>query len=654
MATRPGINPTFDMTVFPPRDQRSIRRFAQHFYITRAADAVQVGNSDYRSFLMRPADELSVVLNVEREILVLFADYQTFEARTLRAFDLIFEQFDDVRVDRSFRILISGDPDIEDIIRHYLSQDPEYPILIPFRYDDFGQVSNDFIFSAVRRSYLIRDLFGYQSPLRQEYFYFGRTQLVEGVIDLHRSGQNSSLFGLRKSGKTSTIFAIQRKARTAGCRTLVIDCQDPAVHARRFGPLLDYILSLARSELNLRKIDTKLGDTADVISEKFRELITRTLNEAGTDLLLIFDEIENISPMTAASAHWRDSNDALLFWQILRSCFQNPSKYKMTFCFVGTNPHLFELPKLGGVDNPVYLFTPKTYIPMLTLPETRDMIARLGYFMGLDFDEKIAAYIHQLFGGHPFFIRQFCSQIHKKVPLNRPRGVSLRLCQETERDSVSDLRGYFDEILTNLRSFYPDEYNMLEYLADGEKETFNEIASEYPAFVEHLLGYGLIVKRGDDHEFAFDAVSRAIMANAARSATSDIESKRTEISRRRNRVEEEIRSALFRWARALAQGDWERIRDRCLTEVRRRVIGGITVNEAFSRRKSPLYLIELLKFVQTADMAVAGYTISDISTAINTVNTFRVDAHAGEITDESFTDVSSALEILEAVFVPPD
>ncbi len=60
-----------------------------------------MGNSNYRAFLMRPAEEMSVALNVEREIVVLFADYETFEARTLRAFDLIYQQFDDVRVDGS-------------------------------------------------------------------------------------------------------------------------------------------------------------------------------------------------------------------------------------------------------------------------------------------------------------------------------------------------------------------------------------------------------------------------------------------------------------------------------------------------------------------------------------------------------------------------
>ena len=112
MATRPGFNQNFDMALFTVREQRIIRRLARHFYITRAADITQVGNSNYRSLLMRPAEDVSVVLNVEREVAVLFADYDTFEARTLRAFDLTYDQFDDVRVDRSLRFLISGDPGI--------------------------------------------------------------------------------------------------------------------------------------------------------------------------------------------------------------------------------------------------------------------------------------------------------------------------------------------------------------------------------------------------------------------------------------------------------------------------------------------------------------------------------------------------------------
>jgi hypothetical protein len=43
-----------------------IMRLSQHFYITRAADSTQVGNSQYRAFLMRPAEGVSGLLPVPK------------------------------------------------------------------------------------------------------------------------------------------------------------------------------------------------------------------------------------------------------------------------------------------------------------------------------------------------------------------------------------------------------------------------------------------------------------------------------------------------------------------------------------------------------------------------------------------------------------
>ena len=296
----------------------------------------------------------------------------------------------------------------------------------------------------------------------------------------------------------------------------------------------------------LKKIDTAVGSSPDEASENFRRLMSQTLNDAQTDVLLIFDEIENISPKTAASSHWREHNDALLLWQTLRSFFQNTRKFKLTFCFVGTNPHLFELPKIGDVDNPVYLFAPKTFIPMLTFAETKEMITRLGYFMGLDFDSTVIAHIHSRFGGHPFFIRQLCSQIHKKAPLHRPHRVSLAACKLSEQDSGAAIVGYLKEIMHSLQTFYPEEYSMLEYLSASDTVTFLELAKYSADYIEHLIGYGIIVRREDDFEFAFDVVASAVMANFSGTSDVSLESKRREISRRRNVIEEEIRSFLYR------------------------------------------------------------------------------------------------------------
>ena len=60
--------------------------------------------------------------------------------------------------------------------------------------------------------------------------------------------------------------------------------------------------------------------------------------------------------------------------------------------------------------------------------------------------------------------------------------------------------------------FYPDELNMIEYLARGDTVSFSELADYAPAYVEHLLGYGIVVRRGKDFEFAFDAVREAVTA----------------------------------------------------------------------------------------------------------------------------------------------
>ncbi len=382
--------------------------------------------------------------------------------------------------------------------------------------------------------------------------------------------------------------------------------------------------------------------------------MNQSLNAAGTNILLIFDEIENISPKTAASPHWRNQEDALFFWQTARSFFQHAQKHKLTFCFVGTNPHLFELPKIHEVANPVYLFAPKTFIPMLTLAETSEMITRLGFFMGLDFSANVVSHIHQRFGGHPFFIRQLCSQVHKRIPTTRPRSVSINLCNEAEKDAVADLRGYMGEILNNLKSFYPAEHEMLEYLARGNNVTFREMAEYAPEYVEHLLGYGLVVRRDEDYEFGFDAVTEAVKRNLSEDNKLSREDKWKQVGNRRNALEQEIRSALYRWAATLSSEEWQNCLNACLTRTRLDQLRSINRREAFSRNKSPLYLNELLKFVQNCgEFMSAASTSGDILAALDTINKLRIDAHAKDISELDYDALNNAFCLLEDIFLPP-
>ena len=80
-----------------------------------------------------------------------------------------------------------------------------------------------------------------------------------------------------------------------------------------------------------------------------------------------------------------------------------------------------------------------------------------------------------------------------------------------EERSSSDIQSYIQQVINSL-AVYPDELNMIEYLARGDTVSFSELADYAPAYVEHLLGYGIVVRRGKDFEFAFDAVREAVTA----------------------------------------------------------------------------------------------------------------------------------------------
>ena len=208
---------------------------------------------------MRPAEDMSVVLNVERELVVLFADYETFEARTLRAFDLIYRQFDDVRVDKSLRFLVSDDINIEKSIHLYLQQNPEYPIVVALHYDKFLEpIADSFLTRFVRITRYVTC-----SAISRHFGTNTTFSVAENLLKTFwtytSQAKTADFLGCERAEKTSTIYAIQRRAKTAGCRTVVIDCQDPAVHARRFYSLLDFIVSHTRQELGLKKLSNGLG-----------------------------------------------------------------------------------------------------------------------------------------------------------------------------------------------------------------------------------------------------------------------------------------------------------------------------------------------------------------------------------------------------------
>ncbi|MGI8705408.1 MAG: hypothetical protein ACR2JJ_06390 [Sphingomicrobium sp.] len=160
MPTFPGFHPNFEQDKYPGDVRNALRRIADNFYVTRSFNPEFVGNSQYFAALVRPTDETSVFLNTERELLVVFTRYDTFEIRTLEAFGLFYEAVGSARVDQSIRFLVSADNNIEKTVKHYLDQHPEYPIIVPMTFKALERQMNPLI-KSVQRNYLVRDLFGF-------------------------------------------------------------------------------------------------------------------------------------------------------------------------------------------------------------------------------------------------------------------------------------------------------------------------------------------------------------------------------------------------------------------------------------------------------------------------------------------------------------
>ncbi len=70
-----------------------------------------------------------------------------------------------------------------------LKTDPEQPIVIPFTYSElFCNFDSFFLRNRFRDHFYTRDLFSFLSPLKKDLYFFGRSELIQELVNRHRSG----------------------------------------------------------------------------------------------------------------------------------------------------------------------------------------------------------------------------------------------------------------------------------------------------------------------------------------------------------------------------------------------------------------------------------------------------------------------------------
>ncbi|HEX6899836.1 MAG TPA: hypothetical protein VF789_08985 [Thermoanaerobaculia bacterium] len=645
--SNPGMHKDFKIATFSFEEQSILKFMSREWYLTNSGSPIHLGNSEFRFFLMKPTEIFSEMFNIEREIIAVFSPYENFEPRSLDAFDAVQSRLSNLRVESVCRVLISKDDGVESKIDSILKVDPEQPIVIPFTYQELTSPYDAFFLrNRFRKHFYSRDLFSFLSPLRKDLYFFGRSALIQELINRHRSGEHTSLFGLRKSGKTSIIYAVERSMLASSEQFVSIDCESPSIHKLRWNELLQRIvLQVHRAKGSNCKLQAVSSYTEERAADLFsEEMLKIHHSRKASPVLVIFDEIERISPGTGSSSHWREGADFVYFWQTVRGFYQRHPNV-ITYMLVGTNPSCIEKSIIAGHENPLFGSIPSQYVPSFTLEQVQQMVNKLGRYMGLDFDGLVISKLAEDFGGHPFLIRQICSNINKECKGDRPALVDKSLYDKIKKEFMRNTAEYMEMIVQVLRDWYPDEYEMLTFLAQEDCETFNHFANEHATYTKHLIGYGLIKPGAGGYFFNIDAVKGHLIAkHRFERLNLSMEEKVAEVSTRRNRVEKDLR-VVVRNALKIALGKTKATEKvlMAVPESRRTKLSNYDVDALLDRDASPLFFLELVNVIRR-EWDVFGKMV-DIDKAkfifiLEEINSLgRPDAHAKNISADDFSQV---------------
>lgn len=642
-----GIKQNLNLHMFSENERLIVNKLAESWQINFARKVV-FKNSEYPFLLVRGSDRISQEFHLSREVLILFIDAH-FMPRCLDFVDKTMEDFHN-RLDKLCVIIICNDPNFKHKINQILQQDKETRIIIPFTYNEIIQYDKDieeFQISQLKKYFYERDLFAYETPLKTDMYFYGRENIIQSLYGKYNSGQCATLFGLRRIGKTSSLYAIFRLMEMRDEPYVYIDSSEPSFHKRKWNESLFFIIQ----ELYKKVLNSKCGITSDEklyteknASQLFESDLRKIFNAKGKKrILIVLDEIENITFDISPTKHWREEEDFIYFWQVLRSVFQKEQDL-LSIMIAGVNPKAIETPLISGYDNPIYRYMNITYLPFFDASEVKDMITSIGSYMGMTFDEEVFTYITDDFGGHPFIIRQICSKLFNEIKMSGKKYVSKYYYNDRREELTKSIYDYLDLIITILKEKYSFEYELLEYLALDDHKTFKEYASTSSEIIEHLLGYGLIKRDNLNYHFKIKSIQPYIKEQSNINAIpSTKEAKWAKISESRNSLETNLRTIVKQTLRSSYGVD--EAKDRFLSVLcNKQQYQNMSFNDIFS---SHLYFEDIRKSIEK-EWGIFGKIFNNdksvFSRHMEIINKNRVDAHANEIDDATMGVLLASLQ----------
>lgn len=348
-----------------------------------------------------------------------------------------------------------------------------------------------------------RNLYDERDPVRGERF-FGRAEELRELDRIISQGHSHvGVFGLRRIGKTSLLLELaDRLRRRPEIIPIYLDLElssmvDSAAHvAHRFGDEIALRVS-SRTTLSHGQARRALSLSADWSDVEPRKLIAdlgvRLVNLLrggaldGQRLVLILDEAEILLP--TAQTPKPQTIDLL---RAIRGVSQETQQ--LTLVLAGVNATPSESAVLGeDEDNPLFGLLALRYLGPLEPSASDDLIRMVGRKMRIRWDPPATAAVTAHVGAHPLLARLAASDVataNRVRPL-RPNLDMVTPVLRTFHDRNSDI---FTQMVQSLRRYYPDELEVLKWLARGDDGLARALVADEPQILNHLVGYGVVDK----------------------------------------------------------------------------------------------------------------------------------------------------------------
>lgn len=564
----------------------------------------------YFKLFARPSKRVQAILEVEREILIVGNIYRDQQARTVAFAQHVINESKG-RLEPKLFFVVHSDPKGNGKLKKWGRESGL--TIIPLYTSNGALPSGEELERALSYEFFSHNPFDITGPVDSDAQFFGRRTEAQELARKLQNGQIRACFGIRKIGKTSIVHRVLGEIEGHfDCITVFIDCQQDGVFNLRAANLLVSIAGTIDSAMQSKKSVVELK----TISSPFNlfdasRLFVETIEQLDRPLILVFDEVDYITPGSPMAPHWKGG--FIEFWRNIRAGYQGAARSgkKVSVLVCGVSSKWFSVEAIDGIENAALSFVPEEYLTPLPRGAAIAMIRKVGAMAGLNFAESAADLIASCCSDMPFWIRKACSFIHLRTDTaKRPISVSSKDIETDLKDFIRDEGSALAQVaLQHLFRVYPEIKEPAVKIANGK-------ASEVsPNNMRLLARYGLISAQGKlsgemvraglslvetepDTSVVFTQAEHS--SDGRLSLTFDDWAEELQvISRRRNVIERRLRELVVNFLKfsALAATDKKSAKDRLLAalpERRRGDLASLGVDELVQK----LFWLELCAVIR--------------------------------------------------------